>query len=65
MRQCGLRGAMRGKAVRTKIGDKMAACPLDRVNRQFQAQWPNQLWRFTRKPATSGHGHQSAALHLL
>jgi transposase InsO family protein len=44
MRERGLRGAMRGKPVRTTLGDKKAPCPLDRVNRQFKAQRPNQLW---------------------
>ena len=39
----GLRGAIRGKPVRTTVADK-AACPLDRVNRQFRADRPNQLW---------------------
>jgi putative transposase len=44
MRRQGLRGVMRGKAVRTTISDSKAACPLDRVNRQFKAERPNQLW---------------------
>ncbi|WCM92347.1 IS3 family transposase [Acidovorax sp. NCPPB 2350] len=44
MRRMGLRGVMRGKVVRTTIGDAKAPCPLDRVNRQFQAERPNQLW---------------------
>lgn len=44
MRRRGLRGVIRGKVVRTTIGDAKAACPLDRVNRQFKAQRPNQLW---------------------
>ena len=44
MRQCGLRGVIRGKAVRTTQADKAAPCPLDRVNRQFRATRPNQLW---------------------
>jgi putative transposase len=44
MRRLGIRGVMRGKVVRTTIGDRAAACPLDRVNRQFKAQRPNQLW---------------------
>lgn len=42
--QEGLRGAMRGKAVRTTRPDPAAPCPLNRVNRQFAAQRPNQLW---------------------
>lgn len=44
MRAQGLRGAMRGKAIRTTRADPAAPCPLDRVNRQFAAQRPNQLW---------------------
>jgi len=44
MRKLGLRGVMRGKVVRTTVGDAKAACPLDRVNRQFRAQRPNRLW---------------------
>jgi putative transposase len=34
----------RGKRVRTTIADAAAARPLDRVNRQFRADRPNQLW---------------------
>ena len=44
MKQLGLQGARRGKVVRTTIPDKAAICPLDRVNRQFKAERPNQLW---------------------
>ena len=44
MRRLGLRGVMRGKVVRTTISDSKAPCPLDRVNRQFKADRPNQLW---------------------
>ena len=44
MRAMGLRGAIRGKPVRTTVSDKAAVCPLDRVNRQFQALRPNALW---------------------
>ena len=44
MRAMGLQGAVRGKPVRTTISDKAAPCPLDRVNRQFQAPRPNVLW---------------------
>jgi len=44
MRRAGLQGVRRGKVVRTTIPDKAAACPLDRVNRQFKADRPNQLW---------------------
>ena len=44
MRQQGLQGARRGNAVRTTIPDPKAPCPQDRVNRQFRAERPNQLW---------------------
>ena len=44
MRKLGLRGVMRGKVVRTTTSDSKAQCPLDRVNRQFKADRPNQLW---------------------
>jgi putative transposase len=44
MRRQGIRGVMRGKMVRTTISDTKAPCPLDRVNRQFCAERPNQLW---------------------
>jgi len=42
MRQEGLQGARRGKTVRTTVPDPKAPCPLDRVNRQFRAERPNQ-----------------------
>jgi putative transposase len=44
MKAMGLQGAVRGKSVRTTVPDPAAACPLDRVNRQFQASCPNALW---------------------
>jgi len=44
MRDMGLAGVIRGKPVRTTIGNKAAPCPLDRVNRQFHAPAPNRLW---------------------
>ena len=44
MRQLGLQGARRGKKVRTTISDSKAPCPMDRVNRVFKAERPNQLW---------------------
>jgi transposase InsO family protein len=44
MKQLGLEGARRGKVVRTTVPDKGTPCPLDRVNRQFKAERPNQLW---------------------
>ena len=44
MRSMGLRGAIRGKPVRTTIPDKTQPCPRDRVNRLFRASRPNALW---------------------
>ena len=44
MKRLGLQGVRRGKVVRTTISDMKAPCPLDRVNRQFRADRPNQLW---------------------
>ena len=44
MRRLGLQGVMRGKVIRTTVSDAKAPCPLDRVNRQFRAERPNQLW---------------------
>ena len=44
MKRLGLQGVRRGKVVRTTISDMTAARPLDRVNRQFRADRPNQLW---------------------
>ena len=44
MRERGLRGVIRGKGVRTTVPDAKVACPLDRVNRVFRAERPNQLW---------------------
>lgn len=44
MKRLRLRGVMRGKVVRTTISDRKAPCPLDRVNRHFKADRPNQLW---------------------
>ena len=44
MKRMGLQGAMRGKVVRTTVPDANAPCPLDRVNRHFKADRPDQLW---------------------
>ena len=44
MRRLRLRGVKRGKVVRTTVSDSEAPCPLDKVNRQFRAERPNQLW---------------------
>ena len=44
MKRLGLQGVRRGKIVRTTVQDRAVPCPLDRVNRQFKADRPNQLW---------------------
>src|SRR3954447_5226660 len=44
MRAMGLAGLVRGRKVRTTVPDPAAACPLDRVNRNFKAPRPNALW---------------------
>ncbi len=44
MRAQGLQGVRRGKRLRTTIADDAASRPVDRVNRQFRADRPNQLW---------------------
>jgi putative transposase len=44
MKRQGLQGVRRGKIVRTTITAAAVPCPLDRVNRQFKADRPNQLW---------------------
>ncbi|WP_189389289.1 IS3 family transposase [Buttiauxella sp. B2] len=43
MKSMGLAGVLRGKKVRTTVSRKGAAAG-DRVNRQFAAERPNQLW---------------------
>jgi transposase InsO family protein len=44
MRQQGLQGVVRGRRCRTTIPTELADRPLDRVQRQFTASGPNQLW---------------------
>jgi transposase InsO family protein len=44
MRSLGLQGVVRGRKCRTTLSDDSTARPLDRVNRQFRATRPNQLW---------------------
>jgi transposase InsO family protein len=40
----GLQGAVRGRAYKTTVPDVAADRPVDLVQRQFQADRPNQLW---------------------
>jgi len=44
MRLLGLEGVVRGRKCRTTIAQDGAQRPLDRVNRHFKANRPNQLW---------------------
>jgi putative transposase len=44
MKRLGLEGVRRGKVVRTTVPDHAVPCAQDRVNRQFTATRPNQLW---------------------
>ena len=44
MRRLGLQGVRRGKVIRTTTPDSSVPCPRDQVNRQFQAERPDQLW---------------------
>jgi putative transposase len=56
MRKMGIFGVIRGARTRTTIADKKAPCPLDHVNRQFEAPRPNTLWvsDFTYVPTWQG-----------
>jgi transposase InsO family protein len=56
MRRQGLRGVVRGKVVRTTVADTTVSLPSDKVNRQFRAERPNQLWLsdFTYVPTWQG-----------
>lgn len=44
MRQMGLKGVIRGRKVIKTRPDTARPSPDDRVNRQFRAEAPNQLW---------------------
>lgn len=44
LREMGLRGVVRGRRVRTTIGDENLVRPLDHVNRDFKLNRPNALW---------------------
>ncbi len=44
IKRLGLRGVMRSKVVRRTISDRKAPCPLVKVNQQYKAERPNQLW---------------------
>jgi len=44
MKAQGLQGVVRGKRKKATVPDPAQACPDDKVNRQFTALSPNQLW---------------------
>jgi hypothetical protein len=44
MKQLGLQGIRRGAKQRTTINNGARQRPLDLINRQVAAIWPNQLW---------------------
>jgi putative transposase len=44
MNRLGIQGVRRGKVVKTTQPNPAAVCPLDKVNRQFRASRPNELW---------------------
>jgi putative transposase len=44
MSSLGLRGAVRGRGVVTTTPAAETICPLDKVQRQFEAARPNELW---------------------
>ena len=44
MRHLGLRGAVRGKTLRTTTSSPATPCPADRVHRRFKADRPHALW---------------------
>jgi transposase InsO family protein len=64
MVRLGLEGVVRGKAVRTTVSDKAAACPFDLVNRQFHAPAPNKLWGEADKMNLPVEGSSAERLHL-
>ena len=43
LQEMGLKGAIRGKPIRTTLSDKATPRPLDKVDRQFRAPAPNML----------------------
>ncbi len=56
MKAMGIKGVVRGRRIVTTNPDAGRPCPDDKVNRQFKAERPNQLWvsDFTYVPTWSG-----------
>lgn len=44
MKKLEIQGVRRGKRVITTKQNQQNVCPLDLVNRDFRANWPNELW---------------------
>ncbi|KVT78145.1 transposase [Burkholderia ubonensis] len=44
MKAMGLQGVRRDRVIKTTQSNRATPCPLDKVNRQFQAERPNALW---------------------
>ena len=56
MKAMGIKGVVRGRRIVTTNPDASRPCPDDKVNRQFKAEHPNQLWvsDFTYVPTWAG-----------
>jgi len=61
MRDLGISGVRRGRAFKTTIPDDAADRPTDLVNRQFEADRPNQLWVADLTYVSTWRGHVFAA----
>ena len=56
MKVMGLAGARRGKSCVTTVRDRKAACPLDKVNREFKVKRPMRFGSSTSLTSTPGRG---------
>jgi len=54
MKAMAIQGVVKGKKVVTTNPDASQPCPDDKVNREFHAQMPNQLWVSDFTPAFAG-----------
>ena len=66
MGRLGLEGVVRGKAVKTTTPDPSSPCPRDKVQRQFCADRPNQLWvsDFTYVASWRGFAYVAFVFHV-